>query len=254
VNDRQAIVAGWLVAVADDEMVLGQRNSEWTGHGPILEDDIALSNIALDEIGHAQLWYRLAAEVVGEDPDRHPDRLVFGRPAAEFRNAPLVELPRGDWGFTLMRQFLFDLWEQVRLPRWVKAPHTGVAQVAGKIAREERYHIRYSRAWVRRLGMGTPESHARMQAALNILWPHAAGLVAPLPGEDVLLARGELAGGDGLAQEWSFLALAEVARLGLEVRQEPRPDPYDRRSHTEHLANLVAEMQQVARLEPQAAW
>jgi ring-1,2-phenylacetyl-CoA epoxidase subunit PaaC len=247
-------LAAWLVAVADDELILAHRNSEWAGHGPILEDDIALTNLALDEMGHAHLWYRLAAEVLGQDPERYPDRMVFQRTAGEYRSIQMVELPRGDWAFSLLRQFLFDAWEQVRLARWQNGPHRGIAQVAAKVAREERYHIRYSRAWVRRLGQGTAESHTRMQAALDQLWPGCRQLLAPPEGEPSLSGMGALPERAGMEDDWRGIVLEELSSCSLDVPSAASAAVPARSEHTPHLAALLAEMQSVARLDPEAAW
>src|SRR6188768_2912288 len=122
-NDLLAeLVLGW----ADDSLILGHRNSEWAGHAPILEEDIAFSNLALDELGHAQLWYGLHAELTGSDPDR----LVFFRDAKDWRNTQLVELPKGDWAFSMLRQYLFDVYENVMLGHLVESQDARIAEIA----------------------------------------------------------------------------------------------------------------------------
>ncbi|MFQ5576791.1 MAG: 1,2-phenylacetyl-CoA epoxidase subunit PaaC, partial [Anaerolineae bacterium] len=170
-----------LLAMADDELILAHRNSEWTGHAPILEEDIAFSNIAQDELGHAVLWYGLLADLSAEDPQTYPDRLAFFRDAPDYRNLQLVELPKGDWAFTIVRQYLFDAAEAVRLPQLARSEYAPLAEIAAKIQREEIYHYRHTAAWLKRLGLGTEESHCRMQTALNALWPYTGQLFAPLP-------------------------------------------------------------------------
>lgn len=242
-----------LLALADDEMILAHRDSEWSGHAPILEEDIAFANIALDEMGHAQLWYRLVAELRDKDPERLPDRLVFRRPASAFRNVRLVELPKGDWAFTIVRQHLFDSIELARLARLAQVGHAPLAQTAAKILNEERYHDRHTRAWMRRLAQGTDESRARIRSALDLAWPKTAQLFLPIPGEERLLEAGVWVGGATLAGAWYAAESGFLGELGLDI--EPLPAESEGRDvHTEHLEALLTEMQSVARLEPEAAW
>src|SRR5436190_23237046 len=148
-------LAAQLLGMADDEMVLGHRDSEWCGHAPILEEDIAFANLALDELGHAIIWYQLVADLMGKDPNVLPDELAYQRPAADFQNVRMVELPKGDWAFTLMRQYLFDTYEAVMLEKMAESQYEPLAGAAAKIRKEEIYHQRHSSAWVHRLGLGT---------------------------------------------------------------------------------------------------
>ncbi|GAB4396893.1 MAG: phenylacetate-CoA oxygenase subunit PaaC [Anaerolineales bacterium] len=230
-----------LLSFADDELIAGQRAAEWCGHAPILEEDIAFANLALDEIGHASLWYRLLAELTGEDPETYPDHLAYWRNADEFRCHPLLELPNGDWAQTVLRQYLFDSAEQVRLRAVLTDSGSPLAQAARKILTEEQYHLRHTRTWVTRLARGSAESAARTQTALHILWQYIAGLFEPLPNAASLHAEWE-------AQQRTFLT-----QLGLSV-PDAAPVTYNRLQHTPHLAALLAEMQSVARLDPEAVW
>ena len=166
-------LAEYRLGLGDDEMILAHRNSEWAGHAPILEEDIAFANIALDEMGHAAAWYRLVAELREQSPESYPDELVFGRTTSEFRNMQVVELPNGDWAFSLLRQYLFDALETVRLERLAESEWAPLAETAAKIRPEELYHVRHTEAWVRRLGLGTQESNERMQQAMDELYPYA---------------------------------------------------------------------------------
>ncbi len=175
-----------LAAMGDDELILAHRNSEWAGHAPILEVDIAFANIALDEFGHASIWYGLRCAMTGEDADR----LVFFRNPGQYRNVQLVELPKGDWAFSMLRQYLFDAAEGVMLGHLKASAYRPLAEAAAKIATEELYHLRHTGLWLRRLGLGTEESHARTQAALDVLWPYARQLFVPLPGDEALGAAG----------------------------------------------------------------
>ena len=247
---REALIER-LLAMADDELILAHRNSEWAGHGPILEEDIAFANIALDEMGHASIWYGLRAELTGEDADR----LIFFRNPGHFRNAQLVELPKGDWAFSMVRQYLFDAAENMILGHFRASAYRPLAEAAAKIATEERYHLRHTGLWLRRLGLGTEESHHRTQAALDTLWPYARQLFGPSPGDAALVAAEIIPDGAALRREWEGLVRPFLAECGLVIPKEalPRRD-VPRTEHTEHLMALLAEMQSVARLDPEAEW
>jgi ring-1,2-phenylacetyl-CoA epoxidase subunit PaaC len=240
-----------LLAMADDELILAHRNSEWAGHAPILEEDIAFSNIALDEMGHAAIWYGLRRELTGDDPDR----LIFFRHAGEYCNIQMVELPKGDWAFSIVRQYLFDAAERVALPQLAASSFRPLAEAAAKINTEEIYHLRHTGLWLRRLGLGTQESHGRTQAALDTLWPYARQLFVPLPGDDLLVRDEVIPEAGMIRREWESLVRPFLNECGLTVPDEglPRRD-ISRTEHTEHLMDLLAEMQAVARLDPTAEW
>jgi ring-1,2-phenylacetyl-CoA epoxidase subunit PaaC len=246
-----------LLALADDELILAHRNSEWAGHGPILEEDIAFANIALDEMGHAATWYRLRQELVGEEVDT----AVFFRHAPAFRNVQLVELPTGDWAFSMLRQYLFDVYELVHLREVAGSGYRPLAEAAAKIRTEEIYHLRHTAAWVRRLGLGTAESHQRLQNALKELWPYAQQLFAPLPEEGLLVGEGWLTAVASLRDEWQQITTSHLMDSGLVIPEgdggTANPESLravSRANHTSHLIALLAEMQSVARLDPEAKW
>jgi ring-1,2-phenylacetyl-CoA epoxidase subunit PaaC len=247
-------LSGYLIALADDELILAHRDSEWTGHAPILEEDIAFANIALDEIGHARLWYQLAAELLGEDVAKFPDAQVYLRDAAKFRCLQFVELPKGDWAFTLVRQYLFDSFEGHRLAGLAASSYKPVADIAAKIRTEELYHLRHTRAWVPRLGLGTEESHRRMQAALDELWPYAQALGAPLPGEIELFSAGIVPGSSSLFDLWAEEVTQFLKEANLQVPNADNDVIADRRVHSEYFDVLISDLQQVARLDPEATW
>ncbi|MHC4799695.1 MAG: 1,2-phenylacetyl-CoA epoxidase subunit PaaC [Planctomycetota bacterium] len=242
------VVLGW----ADDELVLAHLNSEWTGHGPILEEDIALTNIALDEMGHAQILYGIHSELIQADAETYPDHLVFFREAPEFRNAQIWELPRGDWGFSILRQYLHDELENVRLKALVDSKHLPLAQAAAKIATEELYHLRFSRARVMRLAQGTEESKRRMQDALDRLWPYTPQLFLD-DTPDPILAMGWIPDPKALEASWEERVLSLLAELGLDIPEIERHVP-GREEHSEHLVSLLDELQRVARAYPGASW
>lgn len=250
---REALVQK-LLALADDELILGHRNSEWTGHGPILEEDIAFTNIALDELGHAKIWYGLVAELQGENPDTYPDRLVFFRDAPDYRNSQLVELPKGDWAFSMLRQYLFDGAELVWLSELATSRYQPLAEAAVKVRGEEIYHLRHTSAWLKRLGLGTEESNRRMQAALNELWPYTAQLFEPLPGEAILVEAGFGPAPAVVREKWESLVRSALTEADLNVPSQAAPVTVSRNQHTPHLASLLKEMQEVARALPEAEW
>ncbi|WP_027482642.1 1,2-phenylacetyl-CoA epoxidase subunit PaaC [Deinococcus pimensis] len=235
-----------LTALADDELILSHRDAEWVGHAPILEEDIALANIAQDELGHAGVWLSLRSAL---DGGSDPDTLAFRRGAHEYRCARLVELPRGDWAFTLTRQFLFDAHEAVWTDAARASTYAPLAEAVEKIVREERFHLQHTALWVERLGLGTEESRRRTQAALDELWPLAAQLFAPVPGEDALVAAGIVPDLAALRERWTTLVTAHLRKSGLNVPATPTQEPAPRTEHTEHLADLLREMQEVASQE-----
>jgi ring-1,2-phenylacetyl-CoA epoxidase subunit PaaC len=251
--DLKTAMAAKLLAMADDELVLGHRDSEWCGHAPILEEDIAFANIALDEIGHAILWYGLHADLVDENRETYPDKLAYERPASAYRSARIVELPKGDWAFSMMRQYLFDAYEMAMLERLAASRYSPVSEAAAKIRKEEIYHLRHTKAWVRRLGLGTEESHQRMQAALDALWPAAAQLFEPVDGEAELIAAGHVPDPAGVRCAWEEEVGKWLTDAGLAL--PPGADtPGDRDQHTEYLAALLDDLQQVTRQYPGLKW
>jgi ring-1,2-phenylacetyl-CoA epoxidase subunit PaaC len=243
---REAL-ANKLLALADDELILAHRDSEWTGHAPILEEDIAFANIAQDELGHALRWYGLLG---GADPDR----LVYFRPPAEFRNAQFVELPKGDWAFNIVRQYLFDAFELLRSELMETSAYRPLAEAAAKVRQEERYHYRHTSAWLTRLGQGTEESHRRTQAALDALWPYIPQLFTAVPDEELLFAAGMVPAPAQVLEAWQELVFPLLTSAALRVPERSRKIPPGRDEHTVHLAPLVADLQQVARLDPEAEW
>ncbi|WP_051935511.1 1,2-phenylacetyl-CoA epoxidase subunit PaaC [Deinococcus sp. YIM 77859] len=247
-EERSALIRKF-TALADDEIILAHRNSEWTGHGPILEEDIALANIAQDELGHASLYLELRRELDGA----HPDRLAFFRDADEFTNVRLVELPKGDWALTMLRQYLFDAYEALWLDAARASTYAPLAEVAAKALREEKFHLQHTALWVERLALGTEESRRRTQKALNELWPLAAQLFQPVQGEEELAEGGLLPGLAEVQARWEALVIPHLTgKCGLTLPAAPADLPGGRHVHTEHLAPLLLEMQSVARAVPNA--
>lgn len=217
---KEALIAK-LTTLADDEVILAHRNSEWTGHGPILEEDIALANIVQDELGHATLWFGLRQQLDGSDPDR----LAFFRDANEYRCCELVELPKGDWAFTMLRQYLFDLYEALWLEAARHSSYPPLADAVQKIIREERFHLQHTQAWVERLGQGTEESNRRLQQALDMQWGYAQQLFVPIPGEELLVAEGMVPDLARVKEGWLEHSTRHLQNAGLKLPINPGYQP-----------------------------
>jgi len=251
--DLHEALSARLLAMADDELILGHRDSEWCGHAPILEEDIAFANLALDELGHAIIWYQLYAELIGRDPETLPDELAYQRPAADFQNVRIVELPKGDWAFTLVRQYLFDVYEAVMLEKMAESQYDLLAGAAAKIRKEEIYHQRHTSAWVRRLGLGTEESHQRMQIALDSLWPEALSLFQPLPNDEVLAEAWIVPRLADAQAAWEGQVRPWLTDAGLTVPGDVHAAG-KRGQHSKHLAQILDDLQEVTRLFPDNQW
>jgi ring-1,2-phenylacetyl-CoA epoxidase subunit PaaC len=229
------------VRLGDDALVLAQRLSEWCGHAPMLEVDLALANIALDLFGQATFFLGLAGEIEGMSRDA--DVLAFHRDVLDFRNCLLVEQPNGDFAQTIARQFLFSNWQELLMREIAAAPDARLAAIGAKAVKEVAYHARYACEWVVRLGDGTEESRARMIAGLDWMWRFVDELFDPKNGAPSLRA------------EWDVRIARTLAEANLE---SPRP----RRAvlggrtghHSEHLGHLLTEMQFLPRAYPGAVW
>jgi ring-1,2-phenylacetyl-CoA epoxidase subunit PaaC len=247
-------LTGLLLAVADDKLLLGHRNSDWTGLAPILEEDIAFSALAQDEMAHAQALYELAGELSGESADQ----LAFGRSPAAYRCAAIVEVPDDfDWSVALARQLFCDHCDLLRLRRLARSAWKPLADLAARLADEETVHVEHADTWVDRLGNGTDESRGKLQAALDRLAPLAPGLFEPVAKQADLEAADLYPAHDAMFSEWKLALEAVVGRGGLALTLPDEPDvtPGGRHGHhTEHLGALLDEMCEVFRLEPDAAW
>lgn len=247
----KAAVVDLLYRLADDELIIGHRNSEWTGHAPILEADIAFSSMAQDEMGHAQVYYQMLHKLGEADPDT----LAFGRKARQFRCASLVALPKADWGFSVLRQFLYDAAETVRLSAYTSSSLRPLSQLAVKLRGEEKYHLMHGRSWVLRLGDATPDSHRIMQSALNTAYPHALGLFEPTE-YDETLAQAEISPReDDLRKQFESAVAPVLQAAGLDVPTAARAVFGGRvGKHPEALKELLEQMQCVYNIDPTAKW
>jgi ring-1,2-phenylacetyl-CoA epoxidase subunit PaaC len=246
----------YLLRLGDDRLVLGQRLGEWCGHGPILEEDIAVSNVALDLLGQATMFLRRAGEVEGKGRDE--DALAYFRETVEFRNCQLVELPNGDFAFTIARQFLFDVYAVVLLDALSRSGDAQLAAIAAKSLKEAKYHVRHSGEWMLKLGDGTEESHRRVQRALDELWRFTGELFAADDVDRAMQERGVAPDLAALKAQWETIVRDVVSRATLTLPHDvPRlPNARGGRTgaHTEFLGHMLAEMQIIARSHPGAAW
>jgi ring-1,2-phenylacetyl-CoA epoxidase subunit PaaC len=241
-----------ITKMADDELIIGHRNSEWTGLGPVMEEDIAFSSMAQDKIGHAWALYRILEEYF-HGPD--PDQFAFMRAAAEFKCSHLVEMPIGAYDFSLMRHFLFDHAETVRYRSLLQSSFAPLRQLAGKVRGELKYHTLHADAWMIQLCTAGAESKAVMQAAMDNCFALAAGLFEPGPADELLAAEQVYPGEATLYGEWLSDIVPVLEKAGLVLPGISAP-VYGGRTgqHTPHLQQLLNEMGEVFRLDPQATW
>lgn len=242
-----------LTRLGDNTLILGHRVSEWCGHSPVLEEDIALANMALDLIGQTQLWLGLAGEVEGAGRDA--DALAFRRDAWDFRNILLVERPNGDFGLTLMRQFLFDAWHAPMLTALEGSSDDRIADIARKAGKEVAYHIERSADLVIRLGDGTEESQARMQKALDTLWPYAGEMFLGDATDARLSSAGIMPAPESLRSAWDASVDQVLAEATLTRPESTFAHKGGRQGrHSEHMGHLLAPMQWLQRAYPGARW
>ncbi|MCG8597860.1 MAG: phenylacetate-CoA oxygenase subunit PaaC [Kiloniellales bacterium] len=243
----------YLLRLGDSSLILGQRLSEWCGHGPELEEDIALINVALDLIGQARSLLTYAGEVEGRGRDE--DALAFLRDGTDYRNLLLVEQPNQDFAYTIARQFLFDAFHLELQQALTGSRDARLAAIAGKSVKEVTYHLRHSSEWLIRLGDGTPLSHDKMQTALDDLWMYS-GEMFEMDGLETALAEA------GVAPDRTALRPAWEARMAAVIEEATLQRPDDgwmqsgglRGRHSEHLGHILAEMQHLQRAHPGAAW
>jgi ring-1,2-phenylacetyl-CoA epoxidase subunit PaaC len=242
-----------LLRIGDSTLILGHRVSEWCGHGPALEEDIALANVALDLIGQTQMWLGLAAEVEGKG--RTADDLAYLRDAWDFRNLLLVERPNGDFGHTLMRQFLFDAFHHALLKGLAGSKDPRVAEIAAKAVKEVAYHLERSSDLVIRLGDGSEESHRRTQAALDALWPYTGEMFLADEKDKEVAAAGLVPDPASLKPAWDQTVRDVLTEATLAIPDSAFAHKGGKRGvHTEHLGFILADMQFLQRAYPGATW
>ena len=248
-----AALLRFLLRLGDLSLVLGQRLGEWVGHAPAIEEDLGLANIALDKIGQARLLLSYAGEVEG--CGRGEDEIAFLREHRDYLNPVLAEQPNGDFGQTIVRQVLLDAFQLELYERLAASADARLAAIAAKTVKETRYHLRYSSGWLVRLGDGTAESHARVQAALERLWPYTVELFAEDEVDRAMSDRGIAPPLAAIQAAWSARIDGILTEATL-VRPSDRPYTWfgKRGEHSEHLGYLLAEMQYLQRTYPGARW
>lgn len=247
----------YLLRLGDSSLILSQRLGAWTGHGPILEEDLALTNTALDLLGQARMWLTLAGEVEGAGRDE--DALAYHRDAHQFHNVLLVERDNGNYADTMARQFLFDVWHYFLLQRLEQSSDERVAAIAAKSIKEVTYHVRRSSDMVVRLGDGTDESHAKMQAAIDDAWRFTGELFADDAVDQDVAARGIGCDLSALREPWIAHVREVLEEATLTVPDDAAANHLAYRGgrqgkHTEALGYVLAEMQYLPRAYPGATW
>jgi ring-1,2-phenylacetyl-CoA epoxidase subunit PaaC len=243
----------YLLRLGDNALILGHRLSEWCGHSPALEEDLALSNVALDLIGQTQLWLNLAGEIEGKGRDA--DKLAYLRDARDFRNVLLAEQPNGDFTVTMARQCYFDAWHYLLLRELTGSKEPRIAEIAAKGLKEVTYHLERSRDWVLRLGDGTEESHRRMQSAIDDLWMYTGELFESDEIDQFMAQEGLGPDLAALHEPWLGLVRATTEEATLSLPQPGWAQKGGKRGiHSEHLGYILADLQFLQRAYPNAAW
>ncbi len=250
---NQNAIKELLYKLADDQLILGHRNSEWTGFGPLLEEDIAFSSMAQDKIGHSYALYQILSSL-GEG---EPDAIAFTRPAGDFHNCQLVELPNGEYDFSLIRHFLFDTAEMIRFDCLTKSTFDPLAKLSVKIRAELQYHTLHANIFIKKLGTGTAESIRRLQNSLTYALPYALGIFEKSEFEQDIIDSGLFAGEELVMHQWksTIEAVTRETELRLPDWNTLKPATGGRKGlHTEHLQPLLDEMSEVFRIDPKAEW
>jgi len=247
----------YLLRLGDTTLILGQRLGEWTGHAPVLEEDIALANIALDLIGQTRALLTRAGQVEGAGKDRcfDEDQLAFLREERDYRNLTMVELPRGDFAFTMLRNLFVDTWLKLHWERLQDSADAELPGIAAKSLKEARYHQQHAADWVVRLADGTDESRARTEAALAELWRYVPEMFAADAVDEAAVAQGLGPSRAALREAWDAEIAAVFAECGLAAPADGRfLSTGTQGRHTEHMGRILAEMQYLQRAYPGGAW
>jgi ring-1,2-phenylacetyl-CoA epoxidase subunit PaaC len=252
-NSQRKALLDYCIALGDDALTLGHRLSEWCSNGPFLEEDLALTNVALDFIGRARMFYGYAAEIEGQG--RSEDDFAYLRDCREYRNFLINELPNGDFAFTMARQLLVDVYDVDFFGQLAGSNDPQLAAIAAKAIKESRYHLRRSEDWIIRLGDGTEESHQRTQNAFEQLWGYAAEMFAMTKDEQQLAGAGIAVDRSSLKPGWTATVHAVLKQATLDIPADDWSICGGRDGiHTEHLGYLLAELQFLQRAYPGQQW
>jgi ring-1,2-phenylacetyl-CoA epoxidase subunit PaaC len=256
INPSTAQLLNQLLFLADSNLILSQRNAEWCGHGPVLEQDIAITNITLDLLGQSRNFYQYAAELINQAPDKSAaptteDSLAYLRTEREFKNLLLCELPRGDWAQSILRQFFYSVYAQLLYTSLNNSEDERIAAIAEKSLKEIAYHVRWSSEWVIRLGDGTEESSRRMNYALAYLWPYTGEMFIPADFE-----QNNGIDLNGIKNSWKekVEAVFAEATLSMPDMNIVMQQGGKKGIHTEYMGFILAEMQYLQRTYPGAEW
>jgi ring-1,2-phenylacetyl-CoA epoxidase subunit PaaC len=247
----------YLLRMADSDLILAQRLGEWVGHGPVLEEDIALANVGLDLLGQARMWFAYASEVETRmsGRGRTEDELAFLRDGRDFCNLLLVEQPNGNYADTIARQFYFDVWHKLLLTKLARSADARIAEIAAKALKEVTYHVERSTDWIIRLGDGTDLSRARTQGAIDVLWPYTGEMFTGDETDRALLGDGVTCDPESLLGPWRERVGAVLSEATLTLPSAEWMQRGGKQGvHTEHLGHLLAEMQSLQRAYPGAQW
>lgn len=243
----------YILRLGDDSLILGQRLAEWCGHGPVLEEDIAMTNISLDLIGQATVLLSYAGELEGKGRDA--DKLAFLRFDREYKNLLLVEQPNGDFGMTMMRQFLFDAFRKPFYESLQNSSDSHLAAIAEKSLKETKYHLKHSSEWVIRLGDGTDESHDRIQESLDTLWRYSDELFYTDQVDQEMVEKGIAPNMSLIKAEWDETVKAVFSEANLTIPTNNwKFDGGRKGMHSEHLGFILADMQYMQRAYPNMEW
>lgn len=252
-EQNQQVLFEYVLQLADNSMILGQRNAEWCGHGPVLEQDIALTNITLDLIGEARSLYQYAAEIKG--PGSTEDSIAFLRDEAEYRNLLLCEQPNTDWAHTIIRQFFYDAFHYFLQQELLAGDNERLREIAAKTIKEATYHLKWSSEWTIRLGDGTPLSQSKMQEALNNLWPYTGEMFMPSATEQAMFSNGSDNRLENIRGKWNQKIREVLEQATLNIPEDAYMHSGGKRGlHSEHMGYLLAEMQYLQRVHPHAEW
>ncbi len=250
IMDTQQALFQYCLRLGDTNLIIGHRLSEMCSRGPMLEEDIALTNFALDHIGQAEALLQYAGEIEGKG--RSEDDLSYLRPVDEFCNWRMAEQPNTDFAYVIARQFMIDVYQCLLYQRLQKSANDILAGMAARFLKESVYHQRHTSAWVKRLGLGTEESHRRIQQAFNDLWKHTPEMLATQSYEKALVEQGIVPDSEELALDWTV----QVIRIFSQANLHRPTDGFveNNAAHSEHLGRLLAEMQYLQRAYPGAKW
>ena len=241
----------YVLHLADNNLILAQRNGEWCAHGPILEQDIAITNITLDQIGQARLFYQHAAELINSKKSHSEateDSLAYLRNEREFKNFLMLELPRGNWAFTVLRQYLYSSFQYFLYSELLKSTDSQISAIAEKSLKEIAYHVKWSGEWVLRLGDGTEESHQKAQEALNSLWQYSGEFFDLEDYEEIYNI-------ESIKKHWLEKVTELINEATLTIPQNVFMQKGGKKGlHTEYMGFILAEMQTLQRCYPGATW